>query len=193
MQENQIHYFMKPLVLINIVTIMGAEFLTPLWSKFSEHIGGDIRTAGIAVSIFAIIIGCFIMIAGRIEHHYKNEEDMMMLTSILMTFGYVGYLFVHHPWQLYLIEAYLGVTTAFQSPAIYSLYNRYMPKTHFAFHWGIWNGFYFIAFGTGALISVFIAHYFNFTAVFLGMIILSLITIILNFSLMPAIKRFKSQ
>ncbi|MEK6731480.1 MAG: MFS transporter [Pseudomonadota bacterium] len=193
MRKENIHFFALSLIAINVTIIVAAEFLRPLWSSYAQYIGGDVRTAGIAVSTFSIVIGLCIVFAGYMEHRLKNEENMMIVTSALLSIIYLGYFFVHHAWQLYILQALLGITCAFQSPAIFSLYHRYIPKEKSALYWGIWNGFYFIAIGTASLISAFALHHFGFKMVFAILWLFSLASFLLCLFLMPQMKQQQHQ
>jgi len=187
------HYFMKPLIAINVFIIVTSSFLMPLWAKFVMHIGGDLRTACIAICVFSIVIGIFTIIASRIEHSFRHYENFIAITSLLFTLTYCGYFFVSHPWQLYLIQVILGLCGAFQCPALFALYHFYMPKTHSGFHWGIWNGFYNISVGVGALMSAYIAYHFGFTAVFATLVGFSLVGNIYTIFAMHQMKNFRRQ
>lgn len=172
MQKN-IHHFMKSLIVINVFIIVSANFLVPLWGDFVQHIGGDIRVAGNAICVFSIVIGVLTCFAAKLESMVKKDEWFLVASSVWMTLSFAGYFFVHHPWQLYLVQISLGLAGSFQCPAIYSLYHRYLPINQSAFHWGIWNGFYNIAYGTGALLGAYILHRFSFNAVFSVMLTIS--------------------
>ncbi len=193
MRKENINFFALLLIAINVTIIVAAEFLRPLWSSYALYIGGDVRTAGIAVSTFSIVIGLCIVFAGYMEHRLKNEENMMMITSALLSIIYLGYFFVHHAWQLYLLQACLGLACAFQSPAIFSLYHRYIPRLQSALYWGIWNGFYFISIGIASLISSFALHHFGFKTVFTILWLFSLASFLLCLFIMPKMKQYKNQ
>jgi sugar phosphate permease len=180
---------MKILITINIFIILAAQFLIPLWGHFVQRIGGDVRTAGIAVCIFSIVTGLFTLLSGKIIHKTKNEEQVMIITSAIISICYLGYLFVNTPIELYIIQIILGLCGAFQCTSMYSLYNRYMPRTHSAYHWSIWNAFYFIGAGVAALSSAFIAHNFGFNWVFVVLFTISIIALILTIIAMPKINK----
>ncbi len=184
------HYFMTPLIAVNIFIITTASFLMPLWATFVTHIGGDLRTAGIAICIFSIVIGICTIITARIEHVFRHYENIVWITSAFFTLIYCGYLFIAHPWQLYLIQILLGLCGAVQCPALFALYHLYMSKTYSGFHWGIWNGFYNIAVGVGALISAYVAHHFGFRIMFFTLIVLSAIGAVYTFFVMQKMKKF---
>lgn len=154
------------LILINSLIIMAGAFMTPLWSNFVLQIGGNLQTAGIAIAIFSIVIGGFMCLAGKIEHHYQHDEWFMISSQCVVLLSYIGYFFVHHPWQLYLVEMGLGIGGAFQSPAICAIYQRYFTQKQSALFWAVWNGFYNIAMGSGALLAAVLVSYFNYKTMF---------------------------
>ena len=164
--NNSTHYYMKSLILLNIIIILAGNFLTPLWASFVHKIGGDLRTAGNAICIFSIIIGIFTCVMGKIENELKKNEFFLVVSQAMFVIGYLYFFLIQSPWQLYLAQAWLGFAGAIQSPALYSLYQRHMPKEQSTTAWGVWNGAFNIALGLGSLISAYIASYAGFQGVF---------------------------
>lgn len=168
-------FFITAYILINVMIIMNAGFMMPLWSDFVKHIGGDIRTAGKAVLIFSIIIGGMTCIAGAIESRVQRDRFFMIVSQAVMCVGYLGYFFVNHPYQLYIVQIILGVGGAFQSPVICSLYQRCIPQDKSSHYWGIWNGLYQAGIGFGALAGAYIVHHAGYRDMFGAMLGVSLI------------------
>jgi predicted MFS family arabinose efflux permease len=166
MQSKHQIKFVILLNVINILIITSAGFMMPLWGDFVAKIGGDVRTAGTAIGIFSMVIGIFTVIAGKIESKYDHDARFMVATQVIMTLSYGGYFFVSTPLHLYVVQIGLGLAGAFQAPALYSLYQKYMPDHDTTFYWGMWAGFYNVAIGTGAFISAYIVHHYGFTAMF---------------------------
>ncbi len=177
------------LILINMLIIATGAFMTPLWSDFVLRIGGDLQTAGIAICIFSIVIGVFMWIAGKIEHYYQNDEWFMCSSQLMVFVSYLGYFFVHHPWQLYLVEIGLGLGGAFQSPVICAIYQRYFSQKQSALFWAVWNGFYNIALGAGALLSSILVAHFNYTVMFAILSALAGVCLIANLLYMMTIRQ----
>lgn len=177
------------LILINVIIIADGAFMTPLWSDFVLRIGGDIQTAGQAVLIFSMVIGIFMWVAGIIEHHYQNDEWFMCFSALIIFIAYLGYFFVHHPWQLYLVEIALGIGGAFQSPVICALYQRYFTQEQSSFFWAIWNGFYNIGMGIGAMLAAFLVAHYSYHLMFTVLSITAGINLLINIWLMMRIKK----
>jgi MFS family permease len=165
--KNPQHYFMKSLIVINVLIITAGAFFTPLWAVYSHHIGGDLRTAGNAIGLFSVSIGVFTCIAGKIENYCDWDEYFVVGSQLMFVLGYFCFFFIVHPWQLYFVQIWLGLAGSIQVPALFSLYQRYMPLNKATFAWGLWNGFYNIAVGIGAFASAYVAHIFGFRGVFI--------------------------
>ncbi len=168
------------LIALNIFIIVAGGFLTPLWSKFVLSIGGDTRTAGTAICIFSIMIGIFIIIAAKIENNFHIEKSSLIISAVIMSIGYGGYLLVKSPVELYMAQTVLGLGGALQCPAIYALYQRTLKNGQETLGWGVWNGFYNIAIGVSALVSAELAHYFSLHQVFYFLLSISLVALLLS-------------
>ncbi|PIQ43900.1 MAG: hypothetical protein COW05_02265, partial [Gammaproteobacteria bacterium CG12_big_fil_rev_8_21_14_0_65_46_12] len=79
---------------------------------------------------------------GRFENDFDRDELFLLVSQAMFVAGYALYFFIAHAWQLYLLQAWLGLCGSVQSPALYALYQRHMPKNKTTTAWGIWNGFY---------------------------------------------------
>lgn len=167
------HHFMLILIAMNVTIIISGSFLTPLWADFVTKIGGNLQTAGNAIGIFSIVIGVSTCLAAKLENRINQDELFLVAAQVFMAIGYYAYFFIHHPWQLYLVQAWLGIGGAFQAPAIYSLYHRHMPTDKSNSNWGAWIGFYNIAVGIGSFVSAYIAHRFSYVGVFSGLAIVA--------------------
>ncbi|PHQ78717.1 MAG: hypothetical protein COB66_08295, partial [Coxiella sp. (in: Bacteria)] len=87
--------------------------------------------------------------------------------------------YVHHPYQLYIVQIVLGIGGAFQSPVLCSLYQRSIPAHKSSHYWGIWNGLYQMAIGVGALAGAYIVHHAGYKMMFEAMLSVSLACLVL--------------
>ncbi|OGT31833.1 MAG: hypothetical protein A3E87_02560 [Gammaproteobacteria bacterium RIFCSPHIGHO2_12_FULL_35_23] len=161
------YYFMLLLILLNIVIICTANFITPVWAKFVAHIHGNLRTAGNAIGLFAIILGLFTFVAGAIENRLQKNELFLVISQGMFVTGYICFLLIHYPWQLYILQAWLGLAGAIQAPALYSLYQKYMPKHQTTMAWGLWNGCFNLAVGIGAFAGSYLVSLAGFKWMFI--------------------------
>lgn len=165
--------FLILLIVINFLIILAAGFMMPVWAEFVHNIHGDIRTAGNAICIFSIILGFFTWFTGKWENQLGRQEMILLVSQGLFSLSYLGYFWVHSPLSLYIVQIALGICAAIQVPALYALYERYIPKAESTFYWGIWAGSYNIAIGFGALISAYTVHHFGFKVMFTGLFAIS--------------------
>lgn len=166
-------------IVLNTVIILNGAFMTPLWSNFVMQIGGDLRTAGKAVLLFSMVLGVVTCIAGNIQSRFNKDHFFMIASQCVVCLGYAGYFFVKNAMDLYIVQIVLGLGCAFQSPVLCALYQRYIPTNETNHYWGIWNGFYQIAVGVGALLGAYLVHRFGYQAMFLAMLVISLLCLAL--------------
>jgi predicted MFS family arabinose efflux permease len=152
------------LIIINFLIIVSAGFLMPVWGEFVKRIHGDIRTAGNAICLFSIVIGFLTWIAGKIENRFQKHELVMIISQAMFVLSYLGYFWVDSPQKLYLVQIALGISGAIQVPALYTLYEKYIPTLESTFYWALWAGSYNIAIGVGSLVSAYTVHHFGFNA-----------------------------
>lgn len=188
-QKKPILFITNMLIFINVLIIMASAFMMPLWSSFVTEIGGDLETAGLAICLFSMMVGLLMCLAGKIEHYYQNDEWFMWSSQLIVTLSYTGYLWVAHPWQLYLLQVALALGISFQTPVICAIYQRYFKQEQSALFWAVWNGFFYVATGLGALISATLVKHFNYKLMFFCLSILSTACLIITFYLMMHIKK----
>jgi MFS family permease len=175
------------LISINFLIILAAGFMTPVWAQFVQQIGGDLRTAGNAVCIFSIILGMFTWFTAYIENNLKKDPLIIMLSQLMFAISYAGYFFIHTPNQLYLVQIALGICGAIQVPALFALYQRNIPSNQATFYWGLWNGFYNIAMGLGALISAYTVEKFGMRSMFHLLLSVAICCFIFTLLIFPTI------
>ena len=171
-------YLLKILLLSSFFITLSAGLLGPIYAVFVEEIGGNLLTAGTAAAIFSISSGVLIYLLGRWEDKIKHQENILVIGRILTFVGITGYLFVKSPAHLFIVEIFLGISTAISTPAFDSLYSKNLSKGKFASQWGTWEAMYAIAAGIAAIIGGYIAQEFGFKILFIIMSVLSLISLI---------------
>lgn len=159
-------FILKTFIFINFLIILAAGFMMPVWAEFVQKIHGNIQTAGNAICIFSIILGFFTWIAAKIENQIKQEKLILIISQAFFALSYLGYFWVKSPTDLYLVQICLGLSSAIQVPALFSLYEKYIPRAETTFYWGVWAGSYNIAIGIGALISAYLVHHYGFKIMF---------------------------
>jgi MFS family permease len=172
---------------------LAAGFIGPIYAVFVEQVGGDLVTAGLAYAIFAIVSGVLLVLLGKWEDHVNHKENLLVVSRILSIAGFAGYLFVHSPEQLFIVQIVLGVSLALGAPAFDSIYYKNVDKKDSAFEWGAWEGVYQIALGVSALIGGYIAQNFGFNILFIFMVIFGFFSLCATLALVLERKSAKAR
>jgi len=175
---------LKVLLLSSSISLLAAGLFGPIYAVFVEEIGGDLLTAGSAYAAFAISSGIIIFFISRWEDHIKHHEKMVVLGYGLGCVGFLGYLFVKNPFDLFLVQIILGAGVAIGTPAFDGLYSNHLDKGKFCSEWGLWESMDSIVAGISALAGGFIANTFGFRPLFIIMFIFSLIALITSLLLL---------
>lgn len=154
-----------------------AGLFGPIYAIFVERIGGDILTAGWAWALFSIVTGVTLYVMGKLEDRIKKNNWMVVVGFSIASLGLLGYVFVSHPWQLFVVQALLGFGWAFGTPAIDTIYSQNLEKKKINSQWGIWEASMRIVEGVSAFIGGIIVFALGFKVLFLIMFGISLISI----------------
>ncbi|VVB75408.1 Multidrug resistance protein MdtG [uncultured archaeon] len=157
---------------------LAAGLLGPIYAIYVQQIGGDILTAGYSYALFTIICGVFILLLGIWENRAKHEEKIIFASRLLAVIGFIGYLFVSTPTDLFLVQIILGISMALIVPAFDSFYSKHLDKHCETEEWGAWEGFYQISLGISAAAGAIIADFFGFKTLIWLMIIFAVFSLI---------------
>lgn len=147
----------------------GEGMFGPLFAVFAERVGGDILDITWAWATYLVITGLLYILVGRLLNKKKYKEEVMVVgytVNALITFGY---LFVHSPMQLFIVQAGLGVAEAIGTPAWDSLYAKSLSDDMDSYAWGLSTGMSQIYTGVAFAIGGLITNYISFEALFITM------------------------
>ena len=151
------------------IWFFGEGMLGPLFAVFAEKVGGDILDITWAWATYLMVTGIVYIIVGKIING-KNYKAKVMIAgyalNALLTFGY---LFVSNPWQLFTVQAGLGIAEALGTPAWDALYAKNIKEDHDTYAWGMATGQSQIVTGIAIVCGGLIAHYYSFNALFITM------------------------
>jgi MFS family permease len=180
---------LKILLSTSGLSILAAGLFGPIYAVFVEQIGGDLLTAGTAYSAFAIAAGVLIFFISRWEDNVKHKEKLVVIAYFLACLGFVGYLLIKNPFDLFLVQIVFGVSTAIGAPAYDGLYSKHLDKGKFISQWGIWESMNYIVMGIAAAVGGFIANLYGFKVLFWAMLGLSLLALAVSLLLLVRKKR----
>ena len=150
--------------------------LGPIYAIFVEQIGGDILDAGITFAVYSVGIGVFAWLVSRLEDRIKYQPTFLLIGYTIRALGIAGYLFVHSPTQLFLVQAVLAIGIALNSPVYDALFSRNIDQNKSARQWGDWEAMQYITTGISAIVGAWIADYFGFRALLITMFVVALLS-----------------
>lgn len=153
----------------------GEGMMGPLYAIFTEKVGGDILDITWAWSAYLVCTGlCYILI-GRIFNKRGYKVEMMVLGYLLNAILTFAYLLVSNPFQLFLVQAGLGVAEAVGTPLWDTLYAKNLTEDHDTYAWGLSTGQSQIVSGVAFAIGGLLANFYSFHLLFIVMGIVQLI------------------
>ncbi|NOX71201.1 MAG: MFS transporter [Candidatus Micrarchaeota archaeon] len=152
----------------------------PIYAVFVENIGGDLLTAGAAYSAFAVAAGIMIFLLGRVEDRSRYQEIFVIAGFSINCTGYLGYIFVSNPFQLFIVQIIFGIGEAISTPAFDGLYSKHLDKGKYASEWGIWESMQWILTAIAAGAGGFIASAYGFRILFIMMLLLSIAGLVVS-------------
>jgi len=147
----------------------GEGMLGPLFAVFSEKVGGDILDISWAWAAYLVVTGICYIVVGKLINGKPYQAKVMVFgygLNALLTFCYT---FVSNSWQLFFVQAGLGVAEAIGTPAWDSLYAKNVDVEHDTFAWGLSSGQSQIVTGLAIFVGGMIAHYGSFNMLFIVM------------------------
>ena len=162
-----------------LVYVFAAGLLGPIYAIFVQNIGGDILDAATAYAIFTGTIGLAAIVTGRIQQGVRNKRALLISGYGLLACGFAGYLFVTNPFQLFVVQAVLGLGWAWATPAWDSLFARSMDHKREIAGWGSFEGVQKLSQAGSAMAGGLIATIFGFHTLFIGMTAFAIISVII--------------
>lgn len=165
----------KILLLGANIWYFGEGMMGPLFAVFAEKVGGDILDITWAWATYLVVTGLLYILVGRLLNKKEYKTKVMVAGYLLNAVFTFGYLLVQNPFQLFLVQAGLGISEAIGTPAWDALYANNLSDEMDAYAWGLSTGqsqiVTGIAFGIGGLIT----HFVSFEALFITMGIIQVI------------------
>lgn len=176
----------RALLFADITWFFGEGMLGPLFAVFAQRIGGDILEITWAWAAYLIVAGLLIVFIGKISDKILNKKKLVFWGYVLNAIFTFCYLLVSNPLQLLMLQVGLGIAAAMATPTWDALYSEYENKKKDGFTWGLADGISVFSTGLAIIIGGLIIVYFSFTALFVIMGIIQVISVIL---LYPILKK----
>ncbi len=194
------HYFLKDinpvirfLIISDTVFMSAAGLLGPIFALFIEGFirGGNASVAGIAAGIYLFTKSVFqIPIANFIDKVRGEKDDfwLMFCFTILIALTPLLYLIINLPIQLYIVQFFLGLFTAFTFPTYMAIFTRHVDKNKEGTEWGVYFTLVDLISAMFAVIGGYVATAQGFPILIIAVVAISLLGAMLLFPIRPYIK-----
>jgi MFS family permease len=159
----------KILLFSDYLLVFGSGLLGPLFSIFTERIGGDILDISWIWGIYLILTGLLIILIGKISDKFIKKEKLVVLGFSLSAVFTFGYLLVSTPMHLLLVQIGLSFGTALLYPTWDALFARYEDHKNAGYDWGLVDGGEQILPGIAIFTGGLIVYFFSFKVLFICM------------------------
>lgn len=161
---------LRVLFFIQFFNLFTAELLNPVYAAYVADIGGNLFTAGSALSVRLAIIGILIFASGQIAGKYHTEKLQLLIGYSLGLVVVVGYLFINTPTQLFILQILLGLSIAVAQPAYNGMFSSRLGNGSHSSRWGTYFAMTYFSGALAALSSGFISQIYGFDFLFYTMI-----------------------
>lgn len=189
----KVNKVVKYLILSDFAFWTGWGLMNPIFAIFvvQRIEGGCAFVAGVAAAIYWILKSLLRIPIGMFLDSIPTEKDdyffliIGLLVAALVPFGY---LLVHFPWQVYLLQAVYAVGMAMTLSGWQAIFTRHIDKGKEATEWGLDATFVGFGVGIAGAIGGWAVTKFGFEPVFICVGILGLVGTIILFGLRNEVK-----
>ena len=161
----------------NALVVVASGMLAPIYALYVKRIGGDLMDASITATMFFLSAGITSVLSGKLIDKIKEDEWIIVVGYLLMGLGYILYMLIKTPGQLFFVQILMGFSEALYYPALDTLYSKYIDnKERAGITWGSYEGMYYFTTAVGALLGGLVAHLFGFNYIFVIMSIFCFIS-----------------
>ncbi|MFA6132098.1 MAG: MFS transporter [Patescibacteria group bacterium] len=181
------------LIISDVVFISAKGLLGPVFALFIENyiVGANAMVVGIAATVFLLSKSLLQVPFAHLMDKIKGERDDFLIMFIGTFFSAIiplAFLFIHTPFQLYVVEFLLGVGAAMAFPSFMAIFTRHISEERVGVEWGI----YFMLTDLGSALAATIGGVLVMTMGFPTLIIgLTVVGIIGALLLLPIKRRLR--
>ncbi|MFA6254158.1 MAG: MFS transporter [Candidatus Paceibacterota bacterium] len=168
----------KILLYSNIIWNFGDGMFGPFFALFTQKIGGNLLDIAWAWAIYLFVTGFLIIVIGKFSDRGLNKAKLMIWGYALTAVCTFAYIFVSSPFELFIVQAILGLAIALCNPTWYALYDKYSNPIHDGYTWGLSDGVVKMFGGLAILIGGVVIKFFSFEALFVIIGVIQIISTI---------------
>ncbi len=148
---------------------LSAGMLGPLFAVFGQQVGGNILDISWAWAVYLILMGLTTILVGKYSDKNISKEKLLIIGFFIVALFTYGYLLVSSPIELLLVQAGIGIGSAFIMPTWDALYAESTTRKKSGFAWGLAEGVWIIIAGIAIIVGGLIVNYSSFTVLFFVM------------------------
>ena len=172
LHENTVVRF---LTLSEVIYSGAIGLLSPIFAIFiiNNIQGGNAAVVGIAATIYLVTKGIVQIPVASIVDKIKGERDdfwTLFIASCFISIAPLGYLLVHTPLQLYIVQFLYGAAVGISFPTYMAVFTRHINKQKEGTAWGIYFTFNDFAAAIAAAIGGVLATVIGFRALIVGLV-----------------------
>ncbi len=176
-----INKVIKILIFSDVALASGFGFITPIFAIFLiENIkGGNIEFAGYVAAIYWIIISLTVVPFGHYldkNHGEKDDLYFIIIGNLLAAGAVFGYMISSLTWHIYFFHIFYAFGMSMNIAAYGAIFTRHIDKNREAFDWSTRAALIGIGTGIAGGLGGMIANRFGFNVLFIGVLILVLLS-----------------
>ncbi len=168
------------LIITDTIIFGAVGLLGPLFALFIEDfiVGGGAAVAGISAGVYLLSKSLIQIPAAQLIDHIRGELDdfwLMFSCNVIIALLPLSYLFISTPIELYVVQFFFGVATAFTFPSFLAIFTRHVDKNREGTEWGIYYTFADLTSGGAAIIGGLLVATYGFYALIITSVIISIL------------------
>lgn len=189
-----INVVIRFMILSDTILTGAAGLLAPIFALFVQDFISVERSevvAGIAVGIYLLTKSILQIPIAELIDRIRGEKDdfwIMFIFTLIIGIIPISYLFIHTPLQLYVVQFFLGLCTAFTFPTYMAIFTRHIDKSKEGTEWGVYFTTTDLASALLAIIGGYVASVQGFPTLIIIIVCASIIGSLLLWPIKPYIR-----
>jgi len=105
------------LLAASICIHMGLNILAPVYAIYVQRIDGGLIYASTSLGFYAILRGILYFLFARIKDARISHKPILFIGYMMYAVGYLGYIFINAPMQLFIVLSWIAVADSLLNPA----------------------------------------------------------------------------
>ena len=181
------------MMISDTVFIGSLGLLSPIFALYINDfiVGGNEAVAGVAAAVYLFTKSGFQIPIAYFLDKIRGEKDdfwIMFIFTIIIGLVPISYLYINTPIELYIVQFFTGLLTAFTFPSFMAIFARHLDSKKEGMEWGIYYSFTDLTSAGFAAIGGYIAFSLGFEKLIIMSVILSVIGALMLWPIKPYIK-----